>query len=155
MIFWCGAAIASSFHTFCRNQARTLSKRRIAFAFARLHRWTCPGLIALSCPSSRESKRLRAPGIGTRAFLSCTEFVQLFLAFSFFLVVAALLLMGLLFQFGLEQRATEVGTLLALGFAPKQVRQLLLVEGAGLSLLGGFVGVLGGLGYAKAMLWGL
>ena len=83
------------------------------------------------------------------------DFGQLFLGFSFFLVVAALLLMALLFQFGLEQRAAEVGTLLALGFTPKQVRRLLLGEGAVLAVAGGGLGVLGGLGYAKAMLWAL
>ena len=63
--------------------------------------------------------------------------------------------MALLFQLGLEQRAPEVGILLALGLTPRQVRRLLLVEGAALALAGGFVGVLGGLGYAKAMLWAL
>ncbi len=83
------------------------------------------------------------------------DFGQLFLGFSLFLVVAALLLMGLLFQFGLEQRAGEVGILLALGLTPRQVRRLLLVEGAALALLGGVVGALGGLGYAKAMVWAL
>jgi putative ABC transport system permease protein len=83
------------------------------------------------------------------------DFGQLFLGFSIFLVVAALLLMALLFQFGLEQRAAEVGTLLALGFTPKQVRRVFLLEGAMLALGGGFLGALGGLGYAKAMLWGL
>jgi ABC-type lipoprotein release transport system permease subunit len=83
------------------------------------------------------------------------DFGQLFLGFSIFLVVAALLLMALLFQFGLEQRAAEVGTLLALGFTPKQVRRLFLMEGAMLALGGGFLGALGGLAYAKAMLWGL
>jgi ABC-type antimicrobial peptide transport system permease subunit len=83
------------------------------------------------------------------------DFGQLFLGFSIFLVVAALLLMVLLFQFGLEQRATEVGTLLALGFTPKQVRRLFLAEGAMLALGGSLFGALGGIGYAKAMLWGL
>jgi len=83
------------------------------------------------------------------------DFGQLFLGFSFFLVMAALVLMGLLFQFGLEQRAPEVGTLLALGFTPRQVRRLLLREGAALALAGGCFGVLGGVGYAKAMLWAL
>jgi ABC-type antimicrobial peptide transport system permease subunit len=83
------------------------------------------------------------------------DFGQLFLGFSFFLVIAALLLMALLFQFGLEQRAVEVGTFLALGFTPRQVRKLLLLEGATLALLGGLLGALGGLAYAKAMLWGL
>ena len=83
------------------------------------------------------------------------DFGQLFLGFSIFLVVAALLLMALLFQFGLEQRVTEIGTLLALGFAPGQVRRLFLREGAALALAGGILGALVGLGYAKAMLWGL
>jgi ABC-type antimicrobial peptide transport system permease subunit len=83
------------------------------------------------------------------------DFGQLFLGFSIFLVVAALLLMALLFQFGLEQRAAEVGTLLALGFTPRQVRRLFLAEGAMLALGGSLLGALGGLGYAKAMLWGL
>ena len=71
------------------------------------------------------------------------------------LPTTALLLMALLFQFGIEQRATEVGTLLALGFTPKQVRWLLLREGGALALAGGFVGVLGGIGYARAVLFGL
>src|SRR5205814_7509048 len=51
-----------------------------------------------------------------KAAAQAQDFGQLFLGFSIFLVVAALLLMALLFQFGLEQRAAEVGTLLALGF---------------------------------------
>jgi hypothetical protein len=83
------------------------------------------------------------------------DFGQLFLGFSFFLVVAALLLMALLFQFGLEQRTSEVGLLLALGFTARQVRRLLLVEGAALALAGGVAGMVGGIGYARAMLWGL
>jgi ABC-type antimicrobial peptide transport system permease subunit len=83
------------------------------------------------------------------------DFGQLFLGFSIFLITAALLLMALLFQFGLEQRAAEVGTLLALGFTPRQVRRLFLREGAMLALGGSLLGAVGGLGYAKAMLWGL
>ena len=34
------------------------------------------------------------------------------------------ILMALLFQFGLEQRSMETGTLLALGFTPPRVRRL-------------------------------
>jgi len=83
------------------------------------------------------------------------DFGQLFVGFSGFLVVAAMLLMSLLFQFGIEQRATEVGTLLALGFAPRQVRRLLLLEGAALALLGAVLGTAGGAWYARAMLHGL
>jgi putative ABC transport system permease protein len=83
------------------------------------------------------------------------DFGGLFLGFSFFLIIAALILMAMLFQFGLEQRLNEVGTLLALGFTPGKVRMLLLLEGVPLALVGGLVGVLGGMAYAKAMLYGL
>jgi ABC-type antimicrobial peptide transport system permease subunit len=83
------------------------------------------------------------------------DFGQLFLGFSIFLVVSALLLMALLFQFGLEQRTSEIGILLALGFRPKRVRRMFLLEGGALAFLGTILGTLAGLGYAKAMLWGL
>ncbi len=83
------------------------------------------------------------------------DFGGLFIGFSFFLIIAACVLVSLLFQFGVEQRATEVGTLLALGFTPKQVRRLFLLEGAGLSLLGSLLGAAGGVWYARAMLHAL
>ena len=83
------------------------------------------------------------------------DFGQLFIGFSLFLVVAALLLMAILFQFSLEQRRTEVGTFLALGFKPGQVRRLLLGEAVMLALIGGLLGACLGLGYARAMLWAL
>jgi ABC-type antimicrobial peptide transport system permease subunit len=90
-----------------------------------------------------------------KAAAESQDFGGLFLGFSSFLIGAALLLMALLFSLGLEQRAPEIGTLLALGFTPKQVRSLLLREGVALAFLGGVVGALGGLAYAKAMLHGL
>ncbi len=83
------------------------------------------------------------------------DFGGLFIGFSFFLIIAACVLVALLFQFGVEQRAAEVGTLLALGFTPKQVRWLFLLEGAGLSLLGSLLGAAGGIWYARAMLHAL
>jgi putative ABC transport system permease protein len=83
------------------------------------------------------------------------DFGELFLGFSFFLIAAALILMALLFRFGLEQRTAEVGTLLAIGFLPRQVRRLLLGEGLLLCLIGSIIGVAGGILYARAMLQGL
>jgi ABC-type antimicrobial peptide transport system permease subunit len=83
------------------------------------------------------------------------DFGGLFIGFSFFLIVAALILMALLFQFGIEERTNEVGTLLALGFTPRRVRNLLLGEGVAIASLGGLLGMLGGVGYAQAMLYGL
>ncbi len=83
------------------------------------------------------------------------DFAQLFLGFSFFLIVAALLLTGMLFVFAIEQRVVEVGTLLAMGFRPKQVRRLLLIEGLMLAMLGAVIGVIGGVLYTHGLLWGL
>lgn len=83
------------------------------------------------------------------------DFGQLFLGFSLFLIVAALLLLAVLFQFSIERRATELGTLLAVGFKPGQAGRLLLAEGALVALGGGALGAWGGTGYARAMLHGL
>jgi putative ABC transport system permease protein len=83
------------------------------------------------------------------------DFGELFLSFSFFLIVAALMLMTLLFGFSIEQRAAEMGTLLAIGLSQKQVRRLLLFEGAGLAIIGTIIGVVGGVIYAEAVLAGL
>lgn len=83
------------------------------------------------------------------------DFGQLFLGFSLFLIVAALLLLAVLFQFSIERRASELGTLLALGFKPGQAARLLLAEGALVALAGGALGTWGGTGYARAMLHGL
>jgi putative ABC transport system permease protein len=101
---------------------------------------------------------LRFEPVGEQALNAANQaqdFGQLFLGFSLFLIAAALLLMALLFQFGLEQRVTEVGTLLALGFTPQQARRLFLREGLALAAVGGLIGCVGGVAYAWAMLRGL
>lgn len=90
-----------------------------------------------------------------RAVDQAQDFGGLFLGFSFFLIVAALLLMALLFLFAIERRSPEVGTLLSLGFTPRQVRRLLWKEGAALALLGSLAGTAGGLAYARALIHGL
>jgi ABC-type lipoprotein release transport system permease subunit len=83
------------------------------------------------------------------------DFGPLFIGFSLFLIVAALLLMGLMFQLGIERRGGEIGTLLAVGWQPWRVRRLLLTEGLWLALVGGVFGVAAGFGYARAMIYGL
>jgi len=83
------------------------------------------------------------------------DFGGLFLGFSLFLIVAALLLMATLFQFGVEQRAGEIGVLLALGFRRTQARLLFLCEGGILAVLGSLIGTLGGGAYAYGLLRGL
>ncbi len=90
-----------------------------------------------------------------RASAESQDFGQLFIGFSFFLIVAALLLTAMLFVFNLEQRRNEAGLLRALGFPPRLVRRLALAEGGALALLGTFVGVVAGVVYTKLTLFGL
>jgi ABC-type lipoprotein release transport system permease subunit len=68
------------------------------------------------------------------------DFSWLFLAFSFFLIAAALLLVGLLFRLNLDRRAAEVGLLFAQGYRRGIVFALLLGEGGLLALVGMLVG---------------
>ncbi len=89
------------------------------------------------------------------ASIQAMDFGQLFLGLSLFLMVAALLLTGLLFVFGIEQRSEEVGTLLAIGYTPRRVRRLLLLEGGILALTGGFLGTGAGVLYTKTALYAL
>jgi ABC-type antimicrobial peptide transport system permease subunit len=81
-----------------------------------------------------------------------SDFGGLFLGFSFFLIAAALLLVGLLVRLNLDRRASEIGLLLASGFRRRTVRWLWLVEGGVLAAVGGLVGLLGALVYARLML---
>ncbi len=81
-----------------------------------------------------------------------TDFSVLFLAFSFFLIAAALLLIGLLFRLNLDQRGPEIGLLLATGYRPTTVRRLLLAEGAMIALAGVIVGDLAAMAYAGLLL---
>jgi putative ABC transport system permease protein len=83
------------------------------------------------------------------------DFGQLFVSFSFFLIIAAGVLTGMLFVFSLEQRNAEAGLLLALGLRPQQVRRLFLAEGAVLALVGSLLGAFGGILYTKLVLQAL
>lgn len=84
-----------------------------------------------------------------------TPFDALFLSLSFFVIVAALLLVALLFRLAIEQRADHWGLLLASGWTRSSVRRLLLLEGAVVCTIGATFGILLGLGYAYAMIAGL
>ena len=83
------------------------------------------------------------------------DFGGLFIGFSFFLIVSALLLLNLVFRFGMERRVQEIGTLLALGWTPKATSRLFFREGLCLAALGAALGCGGGLVYGQAVLVGL
>jgi ABC-type lipoprotein release transport system permease subunit len=84
-----------------------------------------------------------------------TEFGTYFVYFSFFIVVSALLLAALFFKLGIEQRASEVGLLRAVGFGPPAVRRLFLGEGVLLALAGSALGIPGGIAYAALLMTAL
>jgi ABC-type antimicrobial peptide transport system permease subunit len=84
-----------------------------------------------------------------------TDFGEYFVYFSFFLMVSALLLTGLFFRLGIEQRKREIGTLRALGFPASKIRTLFLLEGALLAVAGAAVGMAVALGYGALILLGL
>ncbi|MFQ5790285.1 MAG: ABC transporter permease, partial [Acidobacteriota bacterium] len=92
---------------------------------------------------------------GLRASRGTTDFGEYFIYFSFFLVVSALLLAGLFFRVGVEQRLREIGIFHALGFTAAGIRSLFLREGVLLAVLGSFAGVIGALAYAGLILFGL
>ena len=92
---------------------------------------------------------------GQAASRGATDFGEYFLYFSFFLVVAALMLTTLFFKLGIEQRAREIGTLQAVGFSDSGIRRLFLVEGTLLAGIGSLLGLAGAIAYAALLMYGL
>ncbi len=80
------------------------------------------------------------------------DFGGLFVGMSFFLIVAALVLLGLLYVFGLQQRAPEMGILLALGYSRNRVRALFFLEACPTAVSGALLGALAGMAYARLLL---
>ncbi len=96
---------------------------------------------------------VRADGLA--ASRGATDFGEYFIYFSFFLVVSALLLVGLFFRLGIEQRYREAGLLRALGFPVERLSGLFLREGAILAAIGCLAGALAAAAYAGLILYGL
>jgi len=95
-------------------------------------------------------RAVRAQGVaGARG---ATDFSQLFLGFSLFLIVSAAMLVSLLFGLGVERRAREIGLLLALGYSLGRVRRRFLGEAALLAVAGVLAGTGLGVGYAAALM---
>jgi ABC-type lipoprotein release transport system permease subunit len=90
-----------------------------------------------------------------KAAQGATDFGEYFIYFSFFLMASALLLTGLFFKLGIEQRTREIGVLRSLGFSASRIRALFLLEGAVLAVAGGVAGVGAALAYGALVLLGL
>ena len=78
---------------------------------------------------------------GLAAATGSTDFSSLFIGFSLFLIVSATLLVGLLFRLGVEQRGSEVGILLTVGYPISTIRRRFIKEGGLIAGFGGLIGV--------------
>jgi len=90
-------------------------------------------------------------GEALRASAATVDFGVLFLSLSMFVIAAAAALTAMLFGFGVERRARQLGTLLALGWTRGQVRRWLLGEALGVAGLGVVLGTPAGLAYAHVL----
>ncbi len=84
-----------------------------------------------------------------------TPFDALFLSLSFFVIMAAVMLIAMLFRLGLIERVRQFGTLMAVGWTPRRVASLVFLEGIVVAAFGVVLGAAGGFGYASAVLWAL
>lgn len=90
-----------------------------------------------------------------RAAAGTTDFGQLFIALSFFIILAAAGLAGVLMRLLAEGRAAQIGVMLAQGFTAGQVARAFLLEGLLLSAAGTILGVPLGILYAWGLIHGL
>ena len=87
-----------------------------------------------------------------QAATGSTDFGQLFLALSMFIIAAGAGLATMLVRLGVERRTGQIGLLLAIGVTPQRVRALLLTEGMVLNLGGVLLGLPLGVLYAVGLL---
>jgi putative ABC transport system permease protein len=92
---------------------------------------------------------------GLTAARGGVDFGQLFMALSFFLLLAGIILMALLFNLHLEKRVTEIGTFKALGFKQKTIKNIILTEGLCIAVPGVILGGILAVIYNKIIFYAL
>ncbi len=92
---------------------------------------------------------------GLTAASGGVDFGQLFMGLSFFLLVAGLILMALLFNLHLEKRMGEIGTLKALGYSYSSIRKIILSEGLFIAIPGVIIGGIFAILYNKIIFYAL
>jgi ABC-type antimicrobial peptide transport system permease subunit len=116
-----------------------------------LENWTSQALD----PSAMGMTFIPVKQLGLAASSGTTPFEGLFLGFSLFLIAAALMLIALLFQLGVHQRTTELGTLAAVGIDRARIARLLSREALVVAVVGASAGIVLGILYAWLMIFGL
>jgi putative ABC transport system permease protein len=84
-----------------------------------------------------------------------TPFDMLFFSLSFFVILAAFMLVAILFRLSIQQRSSQLGVLFTQGFTLPAVRRIIMCEFAIVALLGAILGIPLGLSYARLMIAGL
>lgn len=92
-----------------------------------------------------EIKNSRVDGLAAAA--NGVDFGQLFIGLSFFVLIAAFLLINLLLRLYIGYRKNEISTLKALGFTTNKINQFFLAEGSILALVGIIIGIPLSIGY--------
>lgn len=96
---------------------------------------------------------IRAEGL--IASVGANDFTALFLGFSFFLILSAILLAALMFQLGIRQRVAQIGLMEAVGFTAQRARRFFVAEGLFVAILGAILGAIAAVAAAKLMIYGL
>jgi ABC-type lipoprotein release transport system permease subunit len=131
-------------YTGIRISEKTFSEKEYRILFSTTVK---PKNLGISVTSVRED--------GLKAARNGVDFSQLFLGLSFFLLLGAIILTALLFLLNLENRQSQLGTFLMIGFTRKQIREMLLFEGALISLIGGLFGLVIAVIYTKMIFMAL
>jgi ABC-type lipoprotein release transport system permease subunit len=86
---------------------------------------------------------------GLKAAHGGVDFAQLFMGMSFFLLLAGLTLLALLFNIHLERRISQIGTLMAIGYPDPLVKRIILYESFIVAIFGVLLGSLLAIAYNK------
>lgn len=79
---------------------------------------------------------------GLTAARNGTDFGQLFMGLSFFILASGILLTSLFLVFNMERRSAQINTLIALGYPSHIILKIFLFEGFLLSFFGSLLGIL-------------
>lgn len=92
---------------------------------------------------------------GRKAAGGMTDFGSLFAGLSMFLLGSALVLTAMIFHYGIERQADQIGLLKAVGFTGRRIRWMVLGQGFVLAAGGAAVGIVLALVYTRLLIWGL
>lgn len=84
---------------------------------------------------------------------NAVDFSGLFIGLSFFLLLAAIILISLLFSMHIDLRIKEQGILLALGIRKKFIKKLLFSEGVLVAFMGVGLGIVPGIFFSKLVFY--